>query len=185
MDAEGINTPITILKVESLMSDTFNIASWISEHSKIRPNQLAVLFPGSKRTSGVREYSSLTFIETEKLINRYARGFSDLGIRQGDRVSLFVKPCLEFMPITFALYKIGAVVVLIDPGMGKKGLLNSIATIKPRALVGVPKAMFASLVYPKYFKSVEIKVTVGNWKWLWGGYLLKKIQKNLMMYRIL
>ena len=46
------------------------------------------------------------------MINRYAE-FLEIGIEKGDRVSLFVKPCIEFMPLVFALYKIGAV-VLID-----------------------------------------------------------------------
>lgn len=92
------------------MSGLFNIASWITTHAENRPEQQAILFP-LKRVGKKREYASLTFLQTEKMINAYARGLMEIGIKKGDRVSLFVRPCLEFMPLTFALYKIGAIVV--------------------------------------------------------------------------
>ena len=159
------------------MSELFNIASWISEHAKTRPDQTAILFPLQPREKD-RKYASLSFLQTEKLIDRYARGLSAIGIQKGDRVSLFVPPSLEFMPLTFALYKIGAVVVLIDPGMGKKGLLSSIETIKPKVLVGIGRAMLASVIYRKAFRSVKIKVTVGGRRWLWGGHKLDDIKSD-------
>ena len=159
------------------MPELFNIASWISEHAKTRPDQTAVLFP-LQPPEKKRKYSSLSFLQTEKLINQYARGLISIGIKKGDRVSLFVPPSLEFMPLTFALYKIGAIVVLIDPGMGKKGLLSSIETIKPTVLVGIGKAMFASVLYRKSFASVKIKVTVGGRRWLWGGHKLADIKSD-------
>ena len=36
-----------------------------------------------------------------------------------------VPPCLEFLELTFALFKLGAVLVLIDPGMGVRNLGRS------------------------------------------------------------
>ena len=40
------------------------------------------------------------------------------------RTVLMVPPSLEFYALTFALFKLGAVVVLIDPGMGVAKLLE-------------------------------------------------------------
>ncbi|RUM40106.1 MAG: peptide synthase, partial [Desulfobulbus sp.] len=69
----------------------------------------------------------------QKIRGRYRRfTFSDLarerrdvstrlrgaGIGRGDRVMLMVRPSMEFITLTFALFSIGAVVILIDPGMG-------------------------------------------------------------------
>ena len=147
-----------------------NIANRIKNQAEQQPDNPAIIYPCKGSVS------QLTFSQTESLINSYARGFQKIGIQQGDRVSLFVTPCLEFMPMCFALYKIGAILVLIDPGMGREGLLSCVQRIKPRVLIGIPKAMFASLLFGSYFSSVEIKVTVGWGSWLWGGYRLSKIK---------
>ena len=59
--------------------------------------------------------------------------------------------------------------------MGREGLLSCIERIAPKALVAIPQAMAATLLYAKNFRSVEIKVTVHGRNWLWGGYELEKI----------
>ena len=46
------------------------------------------------------------------------------GVRRGDRVMLMVRPSLAFVCLTFALFRLGAVVILIDPGMGYRNLLR-------------------------------------------------------------
>ena len=160
------------------MSENFNIADRITAQAKERGTQIAILFPLKKTAEKERPYSSLSFSETEGMINAYARGLTAAGVKKGDRVCLFVKPRLEFMPLTFALYKIGAVVVLIDPGMGREGLLSCVERIAPRVLIGIPKAMFAAMLFPKRFRSVELKITVGGGSWLWGGLRLSKIKSE-------
>ena len=147
-----------------------NIANRITTQAQERPDSLAIIYPNK---GSVSQY---TFAETEAEINAYARGFQELGVQKGDRVSLFVTPCLEFMPLCFALYKIGAILVLIDPGMGREGLLSCVERIKPRILVGIPKAMFASFLFRKAFASVEIKVTLGWGSLLWGGVSLSSVR---------
>ena len=49
----------------------------------------------------------------------------------------------DFYALTFALFKAGAVVVLIDPGMGTKRLGVCLREVQPEAFVGVPKAHLA------------------------------------------
>ena len=98
-------------------------------------------------------YTQLTFLQTESMINRLARGFQDVGVNKGERVCVFITPCLEFMPIVFALYRVGAIVVLIDPGMGRDGLLSCVERIAPTVMVGVPKAMIATVLFAKKFRS--------------------------------
>ena len=48
-------------------------------------------------------------------------------------------PSLDFYALTFALFKAGAVVVLIDPGMGLKRLGVCLREVEPEAFIGVPK----------------------------------------------
>ena len=54
-----------------------------------------------------------------------------------------VQPSLEFFALTFALFKAGAVPVLIDPGMGVKNLGRCLAEAEPEAFIGIPKAQVA------------------------------------------
>ena len=116
---------------------TVNIANRIRKQAQEQPDAIAISIPLSGSGTD-RPYHSLTFQELEADINSAARGFLEIGIQRGDRVSLFVKPGIELVSICFALYKIGAIVVLIDPGMGRDGLLSCIERIAPKALIGIP-----------------------------------------------
>ncbi len=157
------------------METVNNIAQWISIQAKDRPHQRALVFPEGRDGAGRRMYTQLTFAQTESMINRMARGFQEVGVQKGERVCVFITPCLEFMPAVFALYKIGAIVVLIDPGMGRDGLLSCVERIAPTVMVGVPKAMIATVLFAKKFRSVRLKITHGGGTWLWGGKRLTEI----------
>ena len=159
-----------------MYENTKNIAEWISFQATERPYQRALVFSESRDAMGRRAYTQLNFLQVESMINRFARGFQKKGIKKGDRVCVFVTLCLEFMPIVFALYKIGAIVVLIDPGMGRAGLLSCVQRIAPIAMVAVPKAMIATVLFPAKFFSVQIKITVGGGTWLWGGWNLLEVE---------
>ena len=103
-----------------------NIASLLRDQAEQRPSKKAVVFP-QKSLKGNYTYKHLTFSELEDLSNFYAFIFKKEGLKIGHKVLLFVRPSLDFPALTFALYKIGAIPILIDPGMGKKNLLNSIS----------------------------------------------------------
>ena len=52
-------------------------------------------------------------------------------------------PGLDFFAMFFALFKAGAVPVLIDPGIGIKPLKSCLAEAQPEAFIGVTKAQIA------------------------------------------
>ena len=106
-------------------------------------------------------YRSWTFREMDSMTNWFARSLSDLGISQGDRVILMVKPSVEFITLTFALFKIGAIIILIDPGMGYKNLLKCVGKAKPEVFIGILKANFFRLLFPGPFKTVRTSVCIG------------------------
>ncbi|MFT4977499.1 MAG: acyl-CoA synthetase (AMP-forming)/AMP-acid ligase II, partial [Myxococcota bacterium] len=117
-----------------------NIASTMEQRACETPLQRAIVFPHSRDRNGNVAWTHLTFQQLNRLTDAYAYGLTDTGVKRGDRVSLLVKPCLEFIPLVFAIFKIGAVPVLIDPGMGREGFLRCIKHIKPRVLIGEPIA---------------------------------------------
>jgi acyl-coenzyme A synthetase/AMP-(fatty) acid ligase len=81
---------------------------------------------------------------------------------------MMVRPGFEFIGLTFALFKIGAVPVMIDPGMGVGRMLECIHSVDPQAFIGIPLAHVMRLLRRKPFRTVEQVVTVGR-RWFWGG----------------
>lgn len=125
-----------------------NIALRIRRQASILPDKKAVIHGDS----------FYTFREFEERSNQMANYFQSIGISRGMRTLLFVKPCLDFSVITFALFKIGAIPVLIDPGMGIRNLLNSIAQVKPEAMIAIDLVHWIRRFKRAPFKDVKINV---------------------------
>ena len=136
-----------------ILGVTMNISRVLTDKASLFGDKIAIV-DISKKT--------LTFKELENLSNSYANGFKSLGIKKGDRVLVFIKPSLEFPAVTFALFKLQAIPILIDPGMGKKNLLNTIKSAKPTVLIAVPKVHFVKTIYPQYFSSIKLQIKTGH-----------------------
>jgi len=149
-------------------SALLNIAAHLPLMADRRPDQPAVIDP----QVGAR----LTFRQLNEECDRCAWGLSRLGVGRGTRTLLMVKPGGDFFSLTFALFKLGAVPVLIDPGMGKANLLGCIGEAAPEAFIAVPVAHAARVFFPRAFRSVKIAVTVGR-RWFWGGPTLARIRE--------
>jgi len=148
---------------------TFNIASYLPQMATTRPNQRAVVL--------ARSGDSLTFAELESLSNRYANGLSAIGVARANRVLVMVKPGYEFLGLIFALFKMGAVPVMIDPGMGVGRMLECIRTVDLHGFVGVPLAHMVRVLRPYAFRSVRCVVTVGK-RWFWSGATLDELERG-------
>lgn len=148
---------------------TSNIASHLAVMAERQPDRPAVLFPARRDAQGVH-YTQYTFRELDTVSSQMARGFERIGIKRGTRTALLVPPSLDFFALTFALFKVGAVPVLIDPGIGLKNFANCLAEAEPHAFIGIPKAQ-AARVLLGWAPSVSIPVTVGT-RWFWGGHTL-------------
>ena len=136
-----------------------NIAERIVRTSKRIPDKKSVVF-SERQSDGSYHYPFYTFKQFEERSNQFAHKLTEAGIRPGMRTLLFVKPCLDFSIITFALFKIGAVPVLIDPGMGIKNLLISIKQVKPEAMVSIGLIHWIRRLKPSSFENVKVKVSL-------------------------
>jgi len=146
-----------------------NIATHLPLMAGKHPDRPAVIHP----KGGAR----LSFRQLNEECDRYAWGLSRLGIGRGTRTVLMVRPGPEFFSLTFALFKLGAVPVLIDPGMGKANLLGCIAEAEPEVFIAVSAAQAARVLYPRAFRTVKTAVTVGR-RWFWGGPTLDSIRES-------
>lgn len=150
-----------------------NIAHRIVEAAKRFPDKKAVAF-SDRKFNGTYQYPSYTFRQFEERSNQLANKLYHSGIRPGMRTLLFVKPCLDFSIITFALFKIGAVPVLIDPGMGFKNLLSSIRQVRPEAMVSIGLVHWIRRFKLSAFSSVKVKISLHH-----VGGRVHNLYKNL------
>ncbi|ALC17396.1 peptide synthase [Desulfuromonas soudanensis] len=151
-----------------------NIAAHLPEMARLQPHTPAVFFPAGRDASGRPCYTHFTYQQLEAESNRIACALEGFGIGRGVRTALMVSPGLEFFALTFALFKVGAVPVLIDPGMGVKNLKACIKEAAPEAFIGIPKAHVARLVLGWGKGSLTRLLTVGK-KFGWGGKTLAGI----------
>jgi acyl-CoA synthetase (AMP-forming)/AMP-acid ligase II len=153
-----------------------NIVNRLKESVAKDPQHIALKFP--RRHGDSYTYQTMSFAELEIAIDQYASYYTQIGITRGKKVIFFVRPCLEFTAMVFALFKVGAIPVLIDPGMGRKNLLNAIAQVKPDALIAVPIVHLLRLLFRSYFRSIKIFVTTGWFRWPGMFSLYRLLQKK-------
>ncbi len=148
-----------------------NIAHTLEQLAQERAGSDAIIVPRSG------SISKITFRQLDQDSNRLADGLRRTGMAKGDRVLMMVPAGIDFIALTYALFKLGAVPVLIDPGLGRRNVLNCIANAQPRGMIAVPLAHAARKIFSKTFKGIELNVTVGR-RWFWGGATLNQIRQR-------
>lgn len=154
------------------MSEFYNVARHVRRHAAERPDQAALKYPSASYTDASPSWDTLSYREFENRSDQYARGFAAAGVRKHDRVLMLMKPQRDLWVVLFALFKIGAVPVIIDPGMGRKALLECIERIGCRVMIAesVLHALRTTF-FRKAFRAAEVFITVGPKLW-WGGQKL-------------
>ena len=107
-------------------------------------------------------YRSWTFSELQAQVEGYAAALRRQEVDKGVRVMLMVRPSMEFVCLTFALFRLGAVVILIDPGMGFKNLLRCIGRVRPEVLLAIPAVQLLSRLFPAPFRTVRTRICAGR-----------------------
>ncbi|MFQ5416051.1 MAG: AMP-binding protein, partial [Myxococcota bacterium] len=139
-----------------------NIASQLRGRALARPDAAAVVYPirgpGGRR---LRD-GQLTFRALDRNSDHVAAALEGAGIGRGTRTVMMVPPGREFVTIAFALQKLGAVLVLIDPGIGPRRLARCLAEAEPVAFIGVPRAHLARALLGWARRSLRIRIRVGG-----------------------
>jgi len=139
--------------------------------AQVQPYRAAVVVQQSPGRGRPPLYRQLTFSQLNLECDRAARALQALGIRRGMRTVLMVPPSVEFFSVTFALFKIGAVPVLVDPGMGLGSLKTCLKEAKPEAFIGVAKAHLARTIFGWAKGELKLLITVGGASFLGGKSL--------------
>ncbi len=146
----------------------FNIADRLTQAANCWPGLPAILFPESRDRVGRVAYTQLTFAQLQQETERLASGLQKMGVRPGHRLVLMVRPGIEFIALTFAIFKTGAIVVLIDPGMGRKRIFDCLDEVDPDGFVAIPLVHLIRQLRVGKFKNSRFNVSVGK-RLQWGG----------------
>mgnify|MGYP001817275711 CR=1 FL=1 len=152
---------------------TCNIASALIRQAELQGQNTAIHCPMGKRGRRIA-YESVSYSALDELSDQYARGLVEYGIGRGIRSALMLTPGLDFFAMFFALFKAGAIPVLIDPGIGIKPLKTCLAEARPEAFIGVTKAHVARSLLG-WVPGVKL-VTSGP-KLGWGGLSTRQLRK--------
>jgi len=153
-----------------------NISSYLKKMACLQPYKRAVVYSAGKDKNGRIAYAHLTFQQLDRESDCLANGLENAGITRGTRTVLMVKPGPEFFSLTFAIFKVGAIPVVVDPGMGIGRMLLCLKESKPDAFIGIPAAHVLRILFPKYFKTVKTSITIGRC-WFWRGLTLRHIRQ--------
>ncbi len=148
--------------MESNVERSCNVARFLPARAAAQPDRSALKIP--LRSRGGLAYQSLSFAELDREVDRRCRILTARGIRRGQRVLLMVRPGRDLIVIVFSLFKIGAVPVVIDPGMGWHSFLHCVERTRPEALIAIPLGLAVSRVFRGAFRGVKVRLGAGGGK---------------------
>jgi olefin beta-lactone synthetase len=134
-----------------------NIAASLPRLARERPDQVAMRCPGRDGAYDI----ALTYAGLDARSDAIAAGLAKRGIVRGTRAVLMVRPTPEFFLLMFALFKAGAVPVLVDPGIDKRALKQCLDEAQAEAFIGIPLAQFARAVLG-WARSARVRITTGT-----------------------
>ncbi len=140
------------------MPDSANIARHLGRRASEQPDRPALKIPRGRVRTGEIDYLTLSFAELDAEVEAWVASFRQRGVQPGDRVLVMVRQGLPLIAAAFALFKHGAVPIVIDPGMGLKTFLTCVEHAHPRVLLGIPFARLISRVFRRPFRTVKVHV---------------------------
>ncbi|KAL6923357.1 hypothetical protein FSHL1_000604 [Fusarium sambucinum] len=79
--------------------------------------------------------STLTYYALDSLSNSLAHSLSSLGVRKGDRVAVSLGNGPEFAALTYACFKLGAILVPLNPGFNEHQVIAALKHLAIKTLI--------------------------------------------------
>src|SRR5262245_45909348 len=154
-----------------------NVGLRLTETARLNPDGIAIAMPRGTDANGKLIYQTLTFKQLDDDSDRLAGGLWSMGVRPGMRLVLMVPPSIDFISLVFAMFKMGIVTVLIDPGMGRLNLISCLSECQPEGFIAVPLAQAVRTLLHRRFPKAKYNVTVGR-RWFWGGLTIDQLRNR-------
>ncbi len=152
-----------------------NVADRLTHFAQSQPDQVAIAKAKPKRDPMRHDsYETITFGQLEDRSAAIARGLLVHGIPPGAHLAALVPFGIDFICLVLGMLKASMVQILVDPGMGKRNLVDCLSDAEPAGFVGIGRAQLARLVYRHRFPNAKHNVLVGRW-FPGGGLSLAKL----------
>lgn len=157
-------------------ADPTGLAGRLERHARDFPDKAALVHPdGAAGPDGRPHYRTVSYGELQETVEELAHGLARAGITRGTRTILMAPPGPELFALLFALFRTGAVPVIVDPGMGLRRMLHCYRTVGAEAFIGPPLAHLVRLLGRRTFADVRVPVTLGRNR-LGGGHTLTRLR---------
>ncbi len=132
----------------------------LAEQARATPDRAALVLPflGGFRTT--------SYARLDRRVDAVAAGLQAAGLEPGMRAALLVPPTEDFFVLAFALLRLRAVPVLVDPGIGRDNVKDCLGSMAPEAFLGVTKAHLARRVL-RWAPTAHLSVVVGPGSTAW------------------
>ncbi len=126
------------------------------------PDRVALIHARKTVTGRIR-YRRHTYRELSDRAERLAVGLRRIGVGEGTRCAFMVPPSLDAMVLGIALWRVGAVLLGIEPhSHGLRSVARSLAKVQPEVYFGTPSALAARAAFGWGRGSVRTSVVVGG-----------------------
>jgi len=140
-----------------------NLGEYLRKWAISDPDKPALLYP-----------SPISYRELDQKADLLAQGLDRMGLKKGMKAIMLVPANTDFFILTFALLRMGVILVLIDPGVGRKVMKKSLRNVNADAFIGMPLAHLFRLLNYRSFRNIQFLVTMGP-RLFWKGKSFKSL----------
>jgi acyl-coenzyme A synthetase/AMP-(fatty) acid ligase/pimeloyl-ACP methyl ester carboxylesterase len=90
--------------------------------------------------------ATVSFAALDERIRHLAAGLAAIGVAPGDRVALLVPPGADLTAVVYACWRIGAVIVVADAGLGVTAMGRALRGAAPDHVVGIDRGLALAAV---------------------------------------
>ncbi|MDH5544220.1 MAG: AMP-binding protein [Gammaproteobacteria bacterium] len=132
-----------------------NVAEILLQQTKTRANEAVLISYQGKQTR-------LTYAELDHQSACVASLLQQQGIKAGDAVLIFVPVSIPLYVSLIACFRLGAIAMFIDPGMGKTYIDNCCRIFPPKAFIGSAKAHLLRIT-TRSLRNIPVKLHTDHW----------------------
>jgi len=129
-----------------------NLADFLSDTAARIPDQTAITYNGQ----------SISFLEMDEQVSALVSGLERLGLGPGDRCVLMMPNCIEWALVYYALARLGAVVVPVNPIYRKGELQHIFSDSGARAFIGHGDYLEEPMPVIESLPEMSIRIVKGN-----------------------
>lgn len=128
-----------------------NVVEALGEIAQQFPNGIGLKVPYRSRDKAL-QYRDKTFAQMDHSVDLWATFFLEKKFCRGKKVLLLLPPGEDLLIAVFALLRLGAIPVVIDPGMGLKNFIRCVRKVQPDCFLGCQRARWIYHLLRPFFR---------------------------------